>query len=232
MDSMIKNTKITSQDQVEETSDQTMEVDQKQSFAKYSIANLPTLWGGFKASVYRNQLGEEHIAMTLGLDGSDPHDLPPLVRIHSACFTSEVFGSLKCDCREQLHFALDKIQDEGRGVVIYLFQEGRGIGLGNKIQVYALQEGGLDTVDANTHLGHQEDARSYECALDILKDLGVDSLRLLTNNPDKIKALIDGGLKRVDRVPIEVGFHAINQGYLETKRDRMGHLFSTLDLKG
>jgi GTP cyclohydrolase II len=171
------------------------------------------------------------MAISLGLDDPESESSPTLVRIHSACFTSEVLGSLKCDCREQLEYALHEIQNEGRGVVLYLFQEGRGIGLGAKIQVYALQEEGLDTVDANTHLGYEEDARSYECALDMLDDLGVDQVRLLTNNPLKLEALAHGGLKHVERVPIEVGSNKINQDYLETKRDRMGHLFSTLELK-
>jgi len=228
---MTKTKKTPLPSQEKETSEEVFKFPQKCSFVKYSAANLPSLWGNFKTTVYRNHQNEEHIAMTLGLDTSDSHELPPLVRIHSACFTSEVFGSLKCDCREQLHYALEKIQEEGRGVLIYLFQEGRGIGLGAKIQVYALQEEGLDTVDANTHLGYQEDARSYDCALDMLSDLGVDEVRLLTNNPHKIKALTLGGLKRVDRVPIEVGCNATNHGYLETKRDRMGHLLSTLELK-
>ena len=201
------------------------------SFVRHSETNLPTRWGDFKTTVYRNQEGEEHMAISLGLGDLDSASSPTLVRIHSACFTSEVLGSLKCDCREQLEYALREIQAEGRGVVLYLFQEGRGIGLGAKIQVYALQEEGLDTVDANTHLGYEEDARSYESALDMLDDLGVDEVRLLTNNPLKLEALTRGGLKHVERVPIEVGSHAVNQDYLETKRDRMGHLFSTLELK-
>ena len=199
------------------------------TFVRYSETRLPTRWGEFKTIVYRNQKGEEHVAVCLGLDDRDTSSNPVLVRIHSACFTSEVLGSLKCDCREQLEYALQKIQSEGRGVVIYLFQEGRGIGLGAKIRVYSLQEKGLDTVDANTHLGYAEDARTYEGALDILSDLGIEKVQLLTNNPRKLDSLIQGGLKHVERRSIEVGCHAINQGYLETKRDRMGHLLSKLE---
>ena len=201
------------------------------AFKKFSETLLPTKWGNFQTAAYRNQEGEEHIAISLGLDqpqGADSR--PPLVRIHSACFTSEVLGSMKCDCREQLEYALQAIQAEGRGLVLYLFQEGRGIGLGAKIQVYALQEQGFDTVDANTRLGFKEDARTYESALDMLEELGLKEVRLLTNNPKKINALTQGGI-RVERAPIEVVCHPVNQNYLETKRDRMGHLFSSLGHK-
>ena len=201
------------------------------SFERYSETRLPTTWGDFKTTVYRNAEGEEHLAISLGLDDERSEGAPPpLTRIHSACFTSEVLGSLKCDCREQLEYALQEIQAEGRGVVLYLFQEGRGIGLGAKIKVYALQEMGLDTVDANTHLGYEEDARSYESAIDMLNDLGINEVRLLTNNPLKSEALVQGGI-RVDRVPIEIESHSVNQAYLETKRDRMGHLLSSLTRK-
>ena len=201
------------------------------AFTKFSETLLPTRGGTFQTAAYRNQEGEEHIAISLGLDEPQRADSPPpLVRIHSACFTGEVLGSMKCDCREQLEYALKAIQAEGRGLVLYLFQEGRGIGLGAKIQVYALQEQGFDTVDANTHLGFEEDARSYECALDMLEELGVKEVRLLTNNPQKIAALTQGGI-RVERAPIEVVCHPVNQNYLETKRDRMGHLFSNLGHK-
>lgn len=198
------------------------------SFVKFSETTLPTTWGDFKVSVYRNEAGEEHVALSLGLDQVAPAGAPPpLARIHSACFTSEVLGSLKCDCREQLNYALERIQAEGRGVLLYLFQEGRGIGLGAKIQVYALQERGFDTVDANTHLGYDEDARGYECAVEMLEELGVTEVRLFTNNPLKLKAL-EGRLARVERVPIEIDAHSLNRDYLKTKRDRMGHILPTL----
>lgn len=219
------------------------DIDHAQIFKRYSETTLPTLWGDFQTIVYRNEIGEEHVAVTLGLSGGErdsqsasphpasPHESEaPLVRIHSACFTSEVLGSLKCDCREQLHYALEQIQKEGRGAVLYLFQEGRGIGLGAKIKVYALQERGFDTVDANTHLGYEEDARSYQCAVEVLADLGVSSARLLTNNPQKIEALSAAGLK-VERAPIEVEAHPLSRGYLETKRSRMGHLLSNFTRK-
>ena len=199
---------------------------------RYSSTKLPTRWGDFDAIVYRGEDGQEHMAIALGLDearDAKNKQSTPLVRIHSACFTSEALGSLKCDCREQLDAALRRVQSEGRGVVIYLFQEGRGIGLGAKIQAYSLQERGLDTVDANLELGHVEDARTYEPALAILRDLKLEEVRLLTNNPLKVNALIAGGLTRVERVELEVGLNEINQSYLETKRDRMGHM---LKLKG
>lgn len=194
-------------------------------FRAYSSTELPTKWGSFKTTVYRNSQGIEHMAITLGLD--QPQDMMgrgTLVRIHSACFTSEVIGSLKCDCREQLEYALKAIQAEGRGVVIYLFQEGRGIGLGAKIAAYALQEKGRDTVDANTELGFEEDARTYEGAVEILKDLHIESIRLLTNNPEKVNAIHRASFTKVERVPIEVGLNDVNRGYMRVKRDRMGHI--------
>ena len=194
-------------------------------YKPYSTTNLPTKWGEFKTTAYRNNRGEEHLAISFGLDKVSNSEVIPLVRIHSACFTSEVLGSMKCDCREQLEYALEKIQKEGCGVVVYLFQEGRGIGLGAKIHAYSLQEKGKDTVDANTELGYAEDARTYECAVDILKDLGITKLKLLTNNPEKISAIDQAGFEW-QREEIEVGLNEVNHGYLVVKKQRMGHLFS------
>lgn len=193
-------------------------------FKRFSETILPTKWGNFHSIVYRNHHGEEHMAVCVGLD--QPSEEPTLVRVHSACFTSEVLGSLKCDCREQLEYALEAIQREGRGALIYLFQEGRGIGLGAKIQAYRLQEEGIDTVDANTQLGYAEDARRYECAVEILQDLRIERVRLLTNNPLKIIALSEF-LEDIERAPIEVGLNSVNHGYLSVKKERMGHLLTT-----
>ena len=148
----------------------------------------------------------------------------PLARVHSACFTGEVLGSLKCDCKAQLERALLEISRAGRGVIIYLFQEGRGIGLGNKIRAYALQNEGADTVDANRHLGFSDDDRDYQDAVEILSDLGVTQVKLMTNNPLKITALREAGLEVSERVSIEVGRNEVNASYLDTKRDRMSHL--------
>ena len=196
-------------------------------FIRYSSTRLPTLWGEFDVTVYQNKQGEEHIVISLGLleREKEIQDHSILMRVHSACFTSEVLGSLKCDCREQLEYALQAIQQEGKGAVIYLFQEGRGIGLGAKIKAYALQEQGRDTVDANTELGYAEDARSYEMVQDIIQDLGIGDIRLLTNNPLKVNGLIELTKCTVERIPIEVGLNAINENYLKVKRDRMGHMF-------
>ena len=162
--------------------------------------------------------GREHVAIVLG----DVRGEDVLVRMHSECMTSEVFGSLKCDCAEQLRAAMDEIQREGRGVLVYLRQEGRGIGLSNKLRAYALQREGLDTVDANDALGLPIDARRYEGAAAMLRQLGVESVRLLTNNPDKVEALASSGIP-VRAVPLVVPASAESLSYLESKRDRMRH---------
>jgi len=187
--------------------------------APYSEATLPTEWGVFKTRVYRGADGREQVAIFCG----DPSGDDVLARVHSACFTGEVLGSLKCDCKPQLEGALRRIQREGRGVVVYLFQEGRGIGLGNKLRAYALQERGADTVDANTLLGFGEDEREYGDAVDMLRDLGARSVRLLTNNPLKVAALEEAGVRVSSREPLVVGRNAVNAHYLDVKRDRMGH---------
>jgi 3,4-dihydroxy 2-butanone 4-phosphate synthase/GTP cyclohydrolase II len=168
--------------------------------------------------------GADHVAIIAG----DPAGQGALVRVHSECLTGEAFGSLKCECGPQLDAALDTIQRDG-GIVIYLRgHEGRGIGLINKLRAYQLQSEGMDTLDANLALGLPADARDYTAAGDILKDLGVRSVRLLTNNPDKVTQLEAHGIAVEERVPLVVGVGALNAGYLETKRDRMGHLIEAL----
>ena len=186
----------------------------------YAEAPLPTERGLFRVVVFRERRsGAEHVAMVMG----DVAGESVLARIHSECLTSEVLGSLKCDCRAQLDRALDLIADSGRGVLLYLRQEGRGIGLGNKIRAYALQEQGADTVDANRLLGFEDDLRQYHAATAMLADLGVRSVRLLTNNPEKVQALRAAGMV-VERVPVRIEAGLDNEGYIKTKRARMGHL--------
>ena len=199
---------------------------------RYARARLPTPHGEFALAVYRTggtpgpggaALGgaeEEHVAMVMGdVRGDDV-----LVRVHSSCFTGEVLGSQRCDCRAQLDAALARIGALGRGVLVYLVQEGRGIGLGNKVRAYALQDDGVDTVDANLQLGFDADHRSYDLAAAILADLGVGSVRLMTNNPAKLAGLADAGVRVAAHEPhwIDAGEHAAD--YLEVKKDRMGHL--------
>src|SRR5678816_2545040 len=199
---------------------------------RYSDARLPNPNGEFRVVVYRTgkpagegatAVGvgeEEHVAMVLGdVRGGDV-----LTRVHSSCFTGEVLGSLRCDCRAQLDAALERIGREGRGVVVYLVQEGRGIGLGNKVRAYQLQDAGADTVDANLQLGFDADHRSYDLAAGILRDLGVRSVRLMTNNPAKMAGLEAAGIPVAAHEPhwVDAGTHAAD--YLEAKKARMGHI--------
>ncbi|MFI5299544.1 MAG: GTP cyclohydrolase II [Polyangiales bacterium] len=184
-------------------------------------APVPTAHGTFQMYVFRwSEDGEEHVAMVKGdLSGREA----VAVRVHSECLTSEVFHSLKCDCREQLHVALDEISRRNEGAVLYLRQEGRGIGLANKVRAYALQARGADTVDANRMLGLPDDSRRYDmCAL-MLRELGVKSVRLMTNNPQKVESLRALGVDVVDRIPVLVSPNHHSAGYLETKRARMRH---------
>ncbi len=199
---------------------------------RYSEARLPTANGEFRVIVYRtgatgnagsSAIGlahEEHVAMVMGdVTGADV-----LTRVHSSCFTGETLGSLRCDCRAQLDAALERIAREGRGVVVYLVQEGRGIGLGNKVRAYALQDHGADTVDANLELGLPADSRSYELAAGILRDLGVASVRLMTNNPAKIAGLEQAGAIVSAHESHWVGATPDSAGYLDTKKTKLGHI--------
>lgn len=183
--------------------------------------DLPTDYGEFKLHLYHNLIdGKEHMALVKG----DIHtDEPVLVRVHSECFTGDTLGSRRCDCQSQLHAALIQVEREGRGVVLYMRQEGRGIGLTNKLLAYALQDQGKDTVEANEALGFKADLRDYGLGAQILVDLGIREMRLMTNNPKKVVGLEAYGLKIVERVPIEVGQNEVNARYLETKREKLGH---------
>jgi 3,4-dihydroxy 2-butanone 4-phosphate synthase/GTP cyclohydrolase II len=190
-------------------------------FERVAESRLPTRYGEFLARAYLEPLtGLTHLALILGQvdDGR-----PVLVRVHSECLTGDVFGSLRCDCGDQLHRALELIAEEGRGVLLYMRQEGRGIGLANKIRAYALQDAGYDTVTANEALGFPADMRDYGVGAQILADLGIKEIRLLTNNPHKYYALEGYGLAIVERVPIRVGARPDNALYLATKRDKLGH---------
>jgi 3,4-dihydroxy 2-butanone 4-phosphate synthase/GTP cyclohydrolase II len=188
--------------------------------------NLPTRFGEFTAHAYRNEIdGQEHVALTVGsIDSIEP----TLVRVHSECLTGDVFHSLRCDCGEQMESALAMIQREGRGVFLYMSQEGRGIGLANKLRAYKLQDEGRDTVEANLELGFGPDLRDYGIGAQILVDLGVKEIRLMTNNPKKIVGLEGYGLKIADRVSIEVEANRENISYLRTKKDKLGHLLRKL----
>lgn len=193
------------------------------TFRRYSEATVPTEYGTFRFVVYREADSPfEHVAIVRG-EVRGASDV--LVRVHSECMTGEVFHSLKCDCREQLDLAMRRIAEEKAGVICYLRQEGRGIGLGNKIKAYALQQQGYDTVDANRKLGFGDDLRDYKAAAFMLRDLGIESVRVMTNNPLKVDALRRDGVLVTSRVEHFAGYHPHNQEYLETKRRRMGHLY-------
>lgn len=183
-------------------------------------AQLPTSYGTFRARAFRDSQGREHIAVYKGDLSAEA--VP--VRIHSSCATGDIFGSLKCDCCQQLGKSLEHIEEAGLGAVIYLEQEGRGIGLFNKISAYSLQDGGADTVEANNKLGFPGDIRDYNVAAEILQELGVRSVALLTNNKDKIEGLKESGIKVVERIPLTTEPTEHNKRYLATKKDRMNHL--------
>ncbi|MCT4542228.1 MAG: bifunctional 3,4-dihydroxy-2-butanone-4-phosphate synthase/GTP cyclohydrolase II [Vallitalea sp.] len=185
-------------------------------------AILPTKYGEFNIYGYNNEItGEEHIAL---VKGNVNDNAPVLVRIHSECLTGDVLGSTRCDCGEQLAEAMKQISKEQRGVIVYMRQEGRGIGLINKIRAYELQDSGLDTVDANLALGFEDDLREYSVSAQILKDLGINEVKLMTNNPDKIEGLEKYNINVVERVPIEIKYNENNLNYLKTKKDKMRHI--------
>jgi GTP cyclohydrolase II len=184
-------------------------------------AKLPTPWAEFSITAFEDTTnGEEHLAISLGNLDNDP-----LLRIHSQCLTGDALFSLRCDCGSQLEMALKKIASEEAGLIIYMAQEGRGIGLGNKIKAYELQDEGMNTVEANESLGFEADERNYSICGEILSSMNIASVRLMTNNPSKIEGLIDSGINVVDRVSIEVDASEHNKDYLDVKADRMGHLF-------
>jgi len=193
-------------------------------------AAFPTRWGKFRIYGFRGNFDargssreEDAVALVMG----DIHSTPPLLRIHSQCLTGDVFGSLRCDCRAQLEMALAMIAEQGAGILIYEQQEGRGIGLMAKLQAYELQDQGLDTVEANERLGFKADHREFMLPAEILKALGVARVRLLSNNPDKVAALEKGGIVVTERVPCEVAPEAHSEDYLKTKKEKLGHLFTS-----
>ena len=194
-----------------------------------SRVHLPTLWGDFEMMCYESKVDPQpHLALTKGLvfnehDEPQPIDEPVLVRVHSECFTGDTLGSLRCDCGPQLHAALERIAEEGRGVLLYMRQEGRGIGLTNKLRAYLLQEAGCDTVEANERLGFKADLRDYGIGAQILLDLGLRRIRLLTNNPKKLHALEGFGLEIVEQIPLAIQPGEHNRAYLEAKKRKLGH---------
>lgn len=189
---------------------------------RFATANLPTKYGNFKIVAFKNNRdNKEHVAIIKGdVEGHEG----VLCRIHSECLTGDVFGSLKCDCGPQLERALDELEEAGRGIILYMRQEGRGIGLANKIAAYALQDQGMDTVEANKHLGFDDDIRRYDISSEMLKLLGPKSIVLMTNNPRKLDAMRKSGVPIDERLPIKITPNKFNVGYLNTKRDKSGHL--------
>lgn len=189
---------------------------------RVATANLPTETGDFKIAGYRSLTSDEEFVVLF--KGEMRRDVPTLVRIHSQCLTGDVFGSIKCDCGPQLHAAMSLIENEGRGAIVYQQQEGRGIGIINKIRAYALQDKGADTVEANEKLGFAVDARVYKQCAEVLFDLGLCQVRVISNNPDKLHALEEAGLEITERIPLEVQAEPPAAHYLRTKKEKLGHL--------
>ncbi|MBS1652886.1 MAG: bifunctional 3,4-dihydroxy-2-butanone-4-phosphate synthase/GTP cyclohydrolase II [Bacteroidetes bacterium] len=197
---------------------------EKESIIEQAVeVNMPTQWGNFKLAAFKVTINEqEHLAL---IKGEWKSNEPVLVRVHSSCVTGDIFGSCRCDCGPQLHQAMQMIEKEGKGIIVYMNQEGRGIGLLNKLKAYKLQENGRDTVEANIELGFKMDERDYGIGAQILRKLGVGKIKLMTNNPKKRVGLMGYGLEIVENVPIVIPANAHNQSYLNTKRDKMGHTF-------
>src|SRR5213078_2609984 len=195
------------------------------SVERVAVAKLPTEWGTFQIAGYRSLTSDEEFVALF--KGELRRDVPTLVRIHSQCLTGDVFGSAKCDCGAQLHRTMQMIEEAGRGAIVYQQQEGRGIGIINKIRAYALQDQGADTIEANEKLGFEIDARDYQQCAEILFDLGLCKVKVISNNPDKLAALERAGLRIVERVPIEVDAEQPAAHYLKTKKEKMGHLFKS-----
>jgi GTP cyclohydrolase II len=196
---------------------------------KIAEVSFPTRWAPFRLLAFEGQAGCErgHFETALALILGNIHAKPPLVRIHSQCATGDIFHSLRCDCHDQLHLALRSIAEEGAGILLYEYQEGRGIGLMEKLRAYELQDAGLDTIEANLHLGHKADLRDYRLPVEILRFLTISSVRLMTNNPEKIRAVASSNISIMERISAEVlvSPHAVR--YFATKRDKMGHLTSS-----
>ena len=188
----------------------------------FADANLPTQYGHFRIWAFTNSFdGKDHVALVCG-DVSGQEEV--MTRVHSECVTGDVFASLKCDCGEQLHHAMEMIAKEGRGILLYMRQEGRGIGLANKVKAYGLQDQGMDTVEANLHLGFDDDMRDYRVAAGMLDVLGVKSIKLMTNNPNKVQGLEDAGIRVAARMPIKMLANPFNTNYLNIKKNKSGHL--------
>lgn len=192
------------------------------SVERVAVASLPTEWGDFQIAGFRSLVSDEEFVALF--KGEMRRDAPTLIRIHSQCLTGDVFGSIKCDCGQQLHQTMQMIEREGRGAVVYQLQEGRGIGIINKIRAYALQDKGADTVEANEQLGLAVDLREYKQCAEVLFDLGLCQVRVISNNPLKLRALEEAGLKIVDRVSIQVEQPEQAGAYLRTKKEKLGHL--------
>ena len=183
--------------------------------------HMPTEWGEFQLHAFKDKSNDmDHLAL---VKGTWEKDEAILVRVHSSCLTGDIFGSCRCDCGSQLHSAMEQIEKEGKGVIVYMNQEGRGIGLVNKLKAYKLQEGGMDTMEANIELGFKADGRDYGIGAQILRELGVSKMRLMSNNPKKRTGLIGYGLEIIENVSLEIPSNVHNKDYLQTKRDKMGH---------